>query len=283
MNILTFDVEEWFHILDHESTRAVAGWSGYESRIRRNMDRIVGALQQRNQKATFFCLGWIAQQYPEVIRDLVSAGYEIGSHGFSHQLVYEQTKDDFQKDLDLSIKVFEDIAGEKIRYYRAPGFSIREDSSWAFEILALRGIEVDCSVFPAPRAHGGFPSYRAPVPSILKSGDIRLKELPISYVTIAGKPLIFSGGGYFRIFPYRLIKGWTGGSNYVMSYLHPRDFDADQPWIPGLPPARLFKSYVGLAGALGKLQQWMDEFTFVDIKTALELIDWRNVPVVDVT
>jgi polysaccharide deacetylase family protein (PEP-CTERM system associated) len=282
MNILTFDVEEWFHILDYESTKTASEWSGYESRIRRNMERIVNILQRRGQKATFFCLGWIAQQYPDIVLDLVKEGYEIGSHGFSHQLVYEQTPDDFQKDLESSIRILEDVTGTQIRYYRAPGFSIREDTSWAFEILAGQGIEVDCSVFPAPRAHGGFPSYRTPEPSILSFGDIRLKELPIGYVTIAGKPLIFSGGGYFRLFPYRFIRKWTASSNYVMSYLHPRDFDAGQPRMAGLPPARLFKSYVGIPSALGKLEKWIDEFSFVDIKTALELVDWQNVPVVDV-
>jgi polysaccharide deacetylase family protein (PEP-CTERM system associated) len=281
IHLLTFDVEEWFHILDNESTKGASQWSSFESRIHRNMECITEMLQEHGQRATFFCLGWIARKYPEVIRNLVRAGYEIGSHGDMHQLVYEQGPALFRKDLDASVKVLEDITGEKIRYYRAPGFSIRENDLWAFEILAESGIEFDCSIFPAPRAHGGFPSYRAPVPSILSYHGHKLRELPMSYASIAGRSLVFSGGGYFRIAPYGRIRKWTAGSGYVMSYLHPRDFDVAQPKIDGLSLFRTFKSYVGLSGALGKLERWISEFRFVDIGTAVDLVDWELAPVVE--
>ena len=167
MNILTFDVEEWFHLLDNDSTKTIKEWSQYESRIHANMDRIFDLLDRTNQKATFFCLGWIVENYPDVIRDIVERGYEVGSHSRMHQLVYEQKPKDFHADLEFSIKTMEDITGKKVKYFRAPGFSIREDNKWAFEIMASLGIEVDCSIFPASRSHGGFPSYTNPSPSIL--------------------------------------------------------------------------------------------------------------------
>jgi polysaccharide deacetylase family protein (PEP-CTERM system associated) len=281
MNILTFDIEEWFHILDNESTKTINEWKNYEVRIHKNMERIFSILDKTNQKATFFCLGWIAETYPEIIKEIVARGYEIGTHTSMHQLIYEQTPKEFAKDLEHSVKTLEDLTGQKVKYFRAPGFSITEDNKWAFEIMAAQGIEVDSSVFPAPRAHGGLPSYKQPVPSILKYNGIELKELPINYTSILGKSIIFSGGGYFRLFPYPLLKHWSKQSDYVMSYLHPRDFDAEQPVIKELSLPRKFKSYVGLKGATAKLEKWITDFDFIDIATAVNQIDWKNVPVVE--
>ena len=281
MNILTFDIEEWFHLLDNESTKTAKEWKNYDSRIHENMERIFMMLEKHNQKATFFCLGWIAETYPEVIRDIVARGYEVGTHTRMHQLVYEQTPKEFNKDVEFSVKTLEDITGQKVKYFRAPGFSIREDNKWAFEVLVKNGIEVDSSVFPAPRAHGGLPTYTEPVPSLLKYNGIELKELPINYHNVLGLPVIFSGGGYFRLIPYSLINLWTSQSEYVMSYLHPRDFDALQPIIKNLPLKRQFKAYVGLSGALKKLDRWLEDFDFVDIATAVNELNWEEVPIVE--
>ncbi|MBN2259960.1 MAG: polysaccharide deacetylase family protein [Clostridiales bacterium] len=282
MNILTFDIEEWFHIMDNETTRTAKEWGNYETRIQKNMERIYAMLNMANQKATFFCLGWIAETYPDVIREIANNGYEIGTHSRMHQLAYEQSRTEFTEDLSHSVKTLEDMTGQKVRYYRAPGFSIREDNKWAFEVLAELGIEVDCSVFPARRAHGGFPSYKSPIPSIIRYQGIEIKELPINLKYIFGKPVIFTGGGYFRLFPYSLIKKWTFESDYVMSYLHPRDFDDNQPIIKGLSPFRKFKSYVGLSRSEKKLEAWLSDFDFVDVHHALQIIQWDEVPVIDV-
>lgn len=282
MNILTFDIEEWFHLLDNDSTKTAKEWKKYESRIHQNVERIFSILESRQVKATFFCVGWIAETYPKIVREIVSRGYEVGSHSRMHQLVYEQTRETFSRDMEFSIKTLEDVTGQKVKYFRAPGFSIREDNRWAFEVLAENGIEVDCSIFPAPRAHGGFPSYTEPVPSLLKYKGIELKELPINYINLLRKPVIYSGGGYFRLFPSSVIKRWTAQSDYVMTYLHPRDFDASQPVIQDLSLTRKFKSYVGLKGAEKKLNQWLTDFQFIDISAAVEMIDWERVPVVEV-
>jgi polysaccharide deacetylase family protein (PEP-CTERM system associated) len=282
MNILTFDVEEWFHLLDNSSTKTIKEWSNFESRIHANMERIFLILKKTDQRATFFCLGWIAETYPEIIRQIVDHGYEIGSHTRMHQLVYGQKPEEFRQDVEYSIKTLEDISGHKVKYFRAPGFSIREDNKWAFEILSELGIEVDSSIFPGLRAHGGFPSYKSPVPSILKHKGIKLKEFPINYAILWGNPVIFSGGGYFRLFPYTLIKHWTTNSDYIMTYLHPRDFDATQPIINDLSIIRKFKSYVGIKNAENKLKKWLSDFEFTDIGTATQKIDWENVPLVEI-
>lgn len=280
MNILTFDIEEWFHLLDNESTKGEAQWVNYESRIHINVDRILDILDRHNTKATFFCMGWIARKYPEVIRK-ISERYEIGSHTDMHQLVYEQGEKAFREDVSSSIKLLEDISGKKVKYFRAPGFSITENEKWAFEVLVENGIEIDCSVFPAPRAHGGFPSFGTCEPSIIKYNGVEIKELPISYTKILNKPVIFSGGGYFRFFPYSLIKKWTKDSNYLMSYLHPRDFDSKQPMIEDLSMFRKFKSYYGLKGAEAKFRKWLSDFDFVDIEEADKLIDWEKAKIIN--
>jgi peptidoglycan-N-acetylglucosamine deacetylase len=282
MKILTFDIEEWFHLLDNPTTNNITEWDNFESRIHNNMERILTLLDRTKTNATFFCLGWIAEKYPEIIKEINEAGYEIGSHSYYHQLVYKQNIADFSHDLEHSVNTIEEIIGKKVKYYRAPGFSIQEDSRWAFEVMQNQGIEVDCSVFPAIRAHGGFPSYKHAVPSILRFNDCTLKELPISYATIFRKPLVFSGGGYFRLSPYQLIKLFTNKSNYVMTYFHPRDFDPGQPVLKDLSVMRRFKSYVGLSGSTIKLEQWLMDYEFIDIGTAVNRINWNVAPVVDI-
>lgn len=280
MNILSFDIEEWFHLLDNESTRTEDQWRNYEVRIYENMERIFRILEDTNTRATFFIIGWIAKTYPDIVKR-ISERYQVGSHTMNHQLVWQQSPDEFREDVSSSIKLLEDITGKKVTSFRAPGFSIRESEGWAFEILADLGITTDCSVFPAHHAHGGMSSYRKSVPSIIAYKGVRMKEFPVSTKEIGGKQLIFSGGGYFRLFPYSLIKKWAGeNADYLLSYIHPRDLDAGQPIIKELNAARRFKSYYGLAGAEKKLRRFLTDFDFVDIKTASDSVDWENVPVV---
>jgi polysaccharide deacetylase family protein (PEP-CTERM system associated) len=277
MKILTFDIEEWFHILDNDSTKNENVWTKYESRIHSNMDKIYEILDATNSKASFFVLGWIAEKYPELTREICDRGHEIGSHTHLHQLVYEQDRNTFYQDVDRSIKTLEDISGKKVRMFRAPGFSITETNKWAFEVLYELGIEIDSSVFPAQRSHGGFAQYGAAEPSILKYNGTQLKEFPINAHSVLTKPIIFSGGGYFRLFPYNVIKSFTEKSSYVMSYFHPRDFDPTQPMINDLSLQRKFKSYVGLNTSQKKLITWLHDFHFTDISDANDSIDWHKV------
>jgi len=276
MNILTFDIEEWFHILDNDSTKTEKEWSNYEYRLDANMDRIFELLDRKNQKATFFCLGWVAREFPHILKKIDAMGFEIATHSDRHQLAYEQTKDEFKNDLESSINSIEDVIGKKVSIYRAPGFSIKEENKWVFEELVKQGIEIDCSIFPAKRTHGGFESYGHAEPSILNIGDVSLKEFPINLFEMANKNLIFSGGGYFRIFPYWMIKSMMNRSDYVMTYFHPRDFDPDQPMIENLSAARRFKSYVGLGTAFTKLERLITDFDFMDVSQADNIIEWEK-------
>jgi polysaccharide deacetylase family protein (PEP-CTERM system associated) len=278
MKILTFDIEEWFHILDNDATKTEAEWEGFESRIHGNMDKIHEMLG--DQKATFFCLGWVARKYPEVLKDIDRRGHEIATHSDLHQLAYEQNRQTFEQDLERSIKSIEDVIGKKVRAYRAPGFSLMEQNKWVFEVLMKNGIEIDASIFPAERSHGGFAQFGHAEPCWIDIEGMRMKEFPINLSSFAGKNLIFSGGGYFRLFPYPLLDFMTKNSDYVMTYFHPRDFDAEQPMVPGLNFVRKFKSYYGLKGCLSKLDKLIKKHDFVDIRTAEASIDWEKAKVV---
>lgn len=280
MNILTFDIEEWFHLLDNDSTRSEEEWKRYPARIHENMERIFRILDDTNTNATFFIIGWIAKTYPDIVKRIAEK-YEIGSHTMNHQLVWEQSYREFKEDVSSSIKLLEDITGKPVKYFRAPGFSIRESESWAFDIIKECGIEIDCSVFPAHHSHGGLPSYGKAVPSIIKHGDTILKEFPISIKRLGNRNLIYTGGGYFRLCPYAIIKHWAKKQDdFLLSYIHPRDLDAGQPIIKELSPLRKFKSYIGLKNAEHKLRKMLTDFQFIDIGTANNMIDWKKASVI---
>lgn len=281
MRVLTFDIEDWFHILDNPSTDSVARWESFESRVEQGTDRILQELAARGASATFFCLGWVAERHPELIRRIDAAGHEIGTHSYAHQLAYDQTPAKFDADLRRSIGILQDLTGKPVRAYRSPGFSITRSNPWVFERLIAHGIEVDSSVFPLPRAHGGFDGGFG-VPSWIECAGGRLREMPMNIGRVFGRQVAYSGGGYFRLLPYWVVRDLLKRDRYVMTYFHPRDFDPDQPMIPGLSPGRRFKCYVGLAGSFAKLRRMLDEFDFVDMRTAVAQVDWHSAPVLPV-
>lgn len=281
INILTFDLEDWFHVLDNDATRTEAEWAGFTTRIPEATDQLLTQLAQHKLRATFFVLGWVAQRQPEVVARIHAAGHEIACHSNMHQLVYEQEPDAFRKDVEAAIGNIEAATGVRPTAYRAPGFSITRSTPWAFDILADLGFDTDCSVFPAPRAHGGFEHYGEGLPAILRTPSGReLREFPINYATLFGKPFVYGGGGYFRLIPGAIGRYLFRRSQYNMTYFHLRDFDTGQPIIPGLSPARRFKSYVGITSAREKLDQLLTSNDFVTLSEAAKMIDWGKARVI---
>ena len=273
MNILTFDIEEWFHcdfISDNSS------WNNYEVRIHSNTDFILKTLDNYNRKATFFILGWIAQKYPEIVLKIHNQGHEIGSHSMHHNLVPSLTPSEFRDDTYKSISILEDIISKKVIMYRAPGFSITENSIWAFDILLELGITHDASIFPANHDYGGFKSIGLCKPSLIKINGGLIKEFPMNVISFLNYPIVFSGGGFFRLLPYNIIKYFSNISEYTMIYFHPRDFDSLQPMLKNLPLMRKFKSYYGLKGASNKFNRWLNDFTTDSILNISNIIDWDS-------
>lgn len=282
MKILTFDIEEWFHLLDHPDTRSAHQWEKFESRFERNLERVLSLVKASDCSATFFCLGWIAEKYPDLIKEIVYSGYEIACHSHRHQLAYQQAPEDFRRDFCEAREAIFKACGIIVDTYRLPGFSLTEDSIWALDILGEEGVEVDSSVFPMTTSHGGLPHFEIDQPCVVKTakGHI-LKEFPLNTLSILGNRLVFSGGGYFRLLPYWMLKKYFTESEYVLTYFHPRDFDPDQPVLPNLSFGRKFKSYVGLKNAEAKLVKLLGEFDFMDVRTAVSTINWQNVRIVE--
>lgn len=282
MHILTFDIEDWFHILDLPLVEDPETWDHYESRIEEGSQRILDLLEEEGVSATFFILGWVAERYPALVRRIADRGFEIGSHSYYHGLVYKMTPEGFIQDLTRSMAALSDVTGEPVRLYRAPGFSITPSCAWALEAMAENGIEIDCSLFGAPRRHGGFEELKASEPFRVKVGSALLKELPMSFTEIWGKPLVYSGGGYFRVIPSAVVKRFARQQGYVMSYFHPRDFDPRQPRLP-MGRMRKWQTYAGLGGAFGKLRSLVRAQPFGDIKQAEVRIDWQATPIYSAT
>ena len=277
MNILTFDIEEWYNC-DFISENF--DWSNYEVRIYEATDRILNFLSEKNIKGTFFCLGWLAEHHPAIIKRIHDEGHQVGCHSYQHQLSTRFTPKSFRADTEKAKSLIEDAIGAKVECFRAPGFSITKNNIWAFEVLGELGIKYDCSIFPAHHDYGGMPDYGTPEPSIISVNGVKIKEFPINIKRIAGKSIVFSGGGFFRLFPYYLIKKWANNSEYMMSYFHPRDFDPEQPVVDGLPLIRRFKSYVGLRCSFRKFQHFLSDFDFVNVEQADSMIDWDQVKVI---
>jgi polysaccharide deacetylase family protein (PEP-CTERM system associated) len=283
MRILTFDIEDWFHLLEHDEVSSEGQWSSFESRIDRNTNVILECLAEVRMKATFFCLGWAARKHPEVIRAISAADHEIGTHSDIHRLTHHLTPAEFRADLLKSIKSLEDVTGRKVRAHRSPGFSITRKSTWAVPVLAESGIELDSSIFASRHSHGGLPDFNVSGPAIVEHDGTRLKQFPVVPGVLWNRSVNFSGGGYFRLLPYPVVKLLMSKSEYAMTYFHPRDFDPGQPVMPGLPALRIFKSYVGLRSSLNKFKRLLGDFDFIDIGKANELIDWSTRPTVNLS
>ena len=277
MNILTFDIEDWYC---RDMGADNKDWENLEVRIYEGVDRILDSLEERNLKGTFFVLGWTAEHHPDVIKKIAQAGHQIGCHTYQHDLLTNFDKQALFEDTKKAKFLIEDVIGAEINAFRAPAFSITKDNLYAFEVLGELGFTIDCSIFPTKRDFGGMPDYGASEPRILEHAGYQFKEFPINPGQLFGRELVFSGGGYFRLLPYSIIKKMTAEQNYTMTYFHPSDFDADQPVLPSLSARQRLKCRIGLKGAYDKYIKYISDFEFVNISTAIEMIDWTKIPVV---
>jgi polysaccharide deacetylase family protein (PEP-CTERM system associated) len=250
---LTVDVEEWFHLLDCEGVGGPDRWSDQPTRVVENTQRLLDFFDAHQARGTFFILGWVAESRPALVREIQARGHHLGCHSHHHTLVWSQTPESFRIETRRALHAIEDASGTAIRTYRAPGFSITQQSLWAFRILCEEGIEADASVFPGTHAHGGLGIPCPDTPYWLETTSGRLLEFPMSMAKLGPLDLAYAGGGYFRSMPWPLIKYLVCHKPYTMSYFHPRDFDPLQPRLEGLSMARHWKSYTGLKTALPKL------------------------------
>ncbi len=280
MNILTIDLEDWFHILDHREVASTSSWDRMESRIEKNTDRILDLLEAKNIKATWFCLGWVVKKYPSLIKKIAEK-HELACHSVDHKLLYLQKREEVKEDIRINMQKLEDLTGKKMVAYRAPGFSFTPETKWLVNVLAELGILYDCSVFPAKRNHGGYKGFPSSGPCRINYEGNEIKEFPLNTELFAGRHFVFSGGGYFRLLPVELILELMKKSSYVMTYFHPRDFDPDQPVMKSLSLKRKFMSYVGLKKSFSKLNRLLNEHKFIPVGEAAMNINWNETPLIN--
>jgi len=281
MNILTFDIEDWW-AYEHYKIGNKKDWL---PRLDWYLNEILDLLDERKMKATFFILGKVAKSYPEVVTRIASREHHIGCHSFSHRFWIDATPQDVAEDTRIGLDIIENIVGKKVDAYRAPAFSITENNKWILSILAENGIKYDCSIFPATRSFGGFPSYKTKEPSIIEIDGICIKEFPMAPATILGKEIVYSGGGYFRLFPYWKIHSLVQENDYVMTYFHIKDFDKKQKRqyrsLEGESAlSRYVKNYYGLKNAFPKFCRLISDFDFLSIEEADKMIDWDKQPLI---
>ena len=264
-SILSVDVEDWFHILDLASTPSIEAWDTLPSRVEGNFRRLLDLFAEYQARASCFFLGWVGERFPHLVREAAQRGHEIASHGYAHKLVYQMTRAEFYADAVRARKILEDVSGVPVVGYRSPGFSATEPTKWFPEAVAEAGYRYDSSFFPASRAHGGMRICRREPYRVEGPGAV-LVEFPVSVVNLFGKPLCFFGGGYLRLFPYRLIRRMArrvlAEGRPVIYYVHPREIDPAHPRLP-MSAVRRFKSYVNLASTEGKLRRILGEFPTV--------------------
>lgn len=270
MNILTFDIEDWYN---HDDYSRDFAWEKHEVRIYEGTEKILTALDERGLKGSFFCVGWIAEHHPKVIQWIAERGHHLGCHSYQHELATRFTREQFKEDTYKAKCLIEDVASQEVNAFRVPSFSITHDNLWAFDVLAELGFKYDSSVFPSHHEFGGLPDFPS-TPHIIKTKYGELKEFPISLGEVLGREIVYSGGGYFRVMPYWLLKRMTQKAEYVLAYFHPSDFDPDQPQMPQLPKMRQFKNRVALKGAYEKYKKYIADFRFENLLDADDKISW---------
>lgn len=287
MKIVSFDIEEWYIEKIYGSSRNEK-YQEFDLYLK----KILEVLEQHNTKATFFCLGKIATDFPEVIRVISEKGHEIGCHSNEHLWLTQMSQSQFKKDTHDAISALEDVCGQKVVSYRAPAFSIGQNNKWAIEILAEEGIERDASIFPAQRDFGGFASFPTDNPAKISYNGIVLKEFPICLTKLMGKEIAYSGGGYFRFFPFNFIQNRIAKSQYIMTYFHIGDLLHNNGGIMSRKEyetyfkesgtlqnrlSRYIKSNLGTKGAFDKMSKLIENNNFISLEKADSLINWDNV------
>ena len=264
-NIFTVDLEDWFQGLEIDSVL----WGGFESRLRIGTDRLLEMLDRAGAKATFFVLGYAAEQAPDLVREIHERGHEIGTHGYGHEFVYQLGPDRFRTDLQRSLEVLDRLVGVPVRGHRAPYFSIVKGTEWAFEILCESGIRFDSSVFPVANYRYGIPD----APRWIHQVGDGLMECPLSTMRIFNRNLPICGGAYFRLYPYALTQSFVRRLNQsgriAVFYMHPWELDPDQPNLK-LPRRIGLTHYWNLAATSKRLRRLLDDFRFTTMGRALD-------------
>ncbi len=273
-NVLTIDVEDYFQVASLAERIRPEDWDGIAPRVEDNVRRLLDLFDRHQVKATHFVLGWIAERFPQLIREIDARGHEIASHGYSHQLIYSQTPEVFARETRDSKALLEDITGKPVEGYRAASYSITRKSLWALDILAEAGFIYDSSIFPVVHDRYGIKGSPERPHRLRTPQGHSLVEFPLSTYRLLGQTLPVAGGGYFRLYPYALSRHFYRALNRARTpfvfYLHPWEIDPAQPRVDGLSRLSRFRHYNNLDDCERRLDRLLSEFDFEPMKPHLQ-------------
>ena len=262
---MTVDVEDYYHVAAFGKNINPDNWEQYPSRVVDNTHKILDLFESKNITATFFILGWVAERQTALVQEIHRRGHEIASHGYSHQLVYNQTPEVFEQETIKSKNILEDIIGQAVKGYRASSYSITHRSLWALDVLGDLGFEWDSSIFPIRHDKYGIADSPTSMYNIITGNGKTIREIPMTTASLLGMRLPAAGGGYFRLFPYSLSK-------YLLKkackkepgifYLHPWEIDPEQPRVAGASLLSRFRHYNNLDVCYARLQKLIEDVEF---------------------
>jgi polysaccharide deacetylase family protein (PEP-CTERM system associated) len=265
---LSFDVEDWFHSHNLRPALDWEAWDDYEFRVVENTHRILDLLDDHETKATFFVLGYVAERAPELVAEIDDRGHELASHGYNHELLYEQSTEAVRDDIRRSVDLLRSVTEQSIRGYRAPTFSITED---ALDVLAELGFEYDSSSFSAP-VHDRYGSIDVSGPETFTTTANGLREVQLPLLDVGVTRIPWAGGGYFRFIPYPVYRRGVrriGRQRDFVFYFHPWELDPGQPRITDVPLGYRVRHYTNLDRTAERLDRLLGEFDWEPIENGL--------------
>jgi len=273
LNVMTVDVEDYFQVAALAESIKVSEWQNITPRVVDNTKRLLDLFDKKNVKVTHFILGWVAERFPELVKEIASRGHEVASHGYSHQLVYGQTPEIFFQETKKSKQILEDILGKQILGYRAASYSITKKSLWALDVLCELGFRYDSSIFPIRHDRYGIPDA-IPLPHKLTTpkGNT-ITEFPLTTASVFGMKLPAAGGGYFRLYPYSvskyLLRKVEAEKKPIVFYLHPWEIDPNQPKVK-VSAFSKFRHYNNLDKCESRLERLLSDFSFTTMQNVLK-------------
>lgn len=273
LNAMSVDVEDYFHVSAFSNVVRPDQWTGFESRVCANTDRLLEIFAARGVTATFFVLGWVAERFPALVRRIQSEGHELASHSYDHGLVYDRTPEAFRADLRRAHAAIGDATGVAVTGFRAPSYSVVERSLWALDVLIEEGYTYDSSIYPIRHDRYGIPAWTRHIHRVRRAGGA-LWELPGSTVRRLNANLPMGGGGYFRLLPYAWTRWGIAHLNTeerqpAIFYLHPWEIDPDQPRLAASTLSRV-RHYTNLGSTEARLKRLLEDFQFGTISQVLE-------------
>ncbi len=274
--LITVDLEDWFQVENLRSHFPHSCWDRCENRVIASTHTLLELFNHHSISCTFFVLGWLAERYPTLVKEIAACGHEIASHGYSHVLCSEVPSDELRQDLLKSRKLLEDITGKPVVGYRAPSFSVTPE---LITLLSDTGYAYDSSYnsFGMNSRHGTLKGEWTRKKEGLLQAENGIYEIPISNLEISGKIIPWGGGGYFRLYPFPLFRAGVrrilSTEKLYMFYCHPWEFDPGQPRAKGLRPDFRFRHYVNISGNLKKLDAFLESFSGCGFMTCRSYVE----------